>query len=61
MSLAAVLGMVYTDTHFLKCMEKQAEFLQYPFIQAQKPIMLTRLWNKDPSKSHFKNQNKTCI
>ena len=47
MSLSAVLGMVYADTHFWKRMENhpslQAENLQYPFIQAQKPIMLTHL------------------
>ena len=38
---AAVLGMVYTDTHFWKRRENhqslQAENLQYPFNQAQKP------------------------
>ena len=33
----------------------QAENLQYPFIQAQKPIALTHLLNKDPAKSHFLN------
>ena len=47
MSWAAVLGMVYTDTHFWKRMENhpifQAVNLQYPFIQAQKPIMLIHL------------------
>ena len=57
MSQAAVFGMVYTDTHFWKRMENhpnlQAENLQYPFIQAQQPIMLTHLYNKDPAKSHF--------
>ena len=47
MSLSVVLGMVYADTHFWKRMENhprlQAENLQYPYIQAQKPIMLTHL------------------
>ena len=42
MSRAAVLGMVYTDKHFWNP-SLQAENLQYPFIQAQKPIMLTHL------------------
>ena len=58
MSLSAVLGRVYADTHFWKRVENhpslQAENLQYPFIQAQKHIMLTHLQNKNTAKSHFK-------